>query len=263
MLIQKKHWLLGIIVIVLVAAGSTFAFKRHDIERSLERAALPSPVEYQAAQASVTATPRPTTKPSATSSTPAPAITSQVNLAVPFTVQAPYANWDDPYGEFCEEASVLMAMSYIKGEKIPTADVANTKLLAIKAFEEKRFGFYKDTTAAQTATIIQEMYGYKNTKLIDNPTAADIKQALSEGKLVLTPLAGRMLGNPYYQTPGPLYHMLVVKGYTKDGKFITNDPGTRHGADFLYSEKTIMDAIHDWHNDEHIELGKKVILVVG
>ena len=40
--------------------------------------------------------------------------------------------------------------------------------------------------------------------------------------------------------------MLVIKGFTSDGKFITNDPGTRNGADYLYTESTLMSAIHDW-----------------
>jgi hypothetical protein len=182
---------------------------------------------------------------------------------VPFTPQAPFANWEDPYGELCEEASVLMAMKYIKGEKITSPQAADTDLLAMKAFEEERFGYYKDTTAAETAIIFKEFYNYSTIKTVNNPTAADIKNALADGKLVIVPAAGRQLGNPYFTAPGPIYHMLVIKGYTKDGKFITNDPGTRRGADFLYSQSTIMNAMHDWPGHENIEQGKKVAIVVG
>lgn len=46
--------------------------------------------------------------------TPLPA---EVNLDVPFTSQAPYKNWHHPYQDFCEEASALMAVRYVKGEK--------------------------------------------------------------------------------------------------------------------------------------------------
>jgi hypothetical protein len=57
--------------------------------------------------------------------------------------------------------------------------------------------------------------------------------------------------------------MLVIKGYTSAEKFITNDPGTRRGADFLYDENVIMEAMHDWRVDKNIDLGKKVIIIVG
>lgn len=260
----QKRWLTALGIFLILGVGSAIALKRHNIIRSVERASLPAPVTYEEVPQATPAAKAPAGKAApAPTATPAPAAAKEVNLAVPFTPQAPHANWDDPYGEFCEEASVLMAISYINGEPIPTPEDADAKLLAIKAFEEKRFGYYKDTTAAETAIILKEFYKYNHVQLIDNPTVADIKGALSGGKLVITPMAGRMLGNPYFQTPGPLYHMLVIKGYTDDGKFITNDPGTRRGADFLYSEKTIMDAMHDWHGDVHIELGKKVIIVVG
>ena len=52
----------------------------------------------------------------------------------------------------------------------------------------------------------------------------------TRGVPVLLPAAGRLLRNPYFSGQGPLYHMLVVKGYTRDGKIITDDPGTRLAA---------------------------------
>ncbi len=264
--IRRITWTVGI-TLVVVTSGAAIAYYRHDISRSVERASLPQEIQYgQAVQTA--ASQRPTSvsasaTPVVTTKTSPQPLLPEVNLAVPFTVQAPHANWDDPYGEFCEEASVLMAISYIKGEKIPNADVADAKLLAIKAFEDQRFGYYKDTTVAETVTIIKEFYNYKNVKLLQNPTASDIKSSLAAGKLVVIPAAGRLLGNPYFTAPGPIYHMLVIKGYTTDGKFITNDPGTRHGADYLYTENTIMNAIHDWPGNENIEQGEKVVIIIG
>ena len=89
-----------------------------------------------------------------------------------------------------------------------------------------------------------------------------MKKALSENKAILIPVAGRMLGNPYFQSPGPIYHMLVIKGYTKDGDFITNDPGTRNGENYIYSPEVIMNALHDW-NSVDMNKGAKVIVIVG
>ncbi|MBI3255635.1 MAG: C39 family peptidase [Candidatus Andersenbacteria bacterium] len=266
---RKKYTLIaGVIITLVLVAGVATAYWRHDISRTVERASLPEEIAYQEV-AEVKATPNPapaatpTVKPASNTKASPTSLPAEVNLAVPFTPQAPHANWEDPYGELCEEASVLMAISYIRGEKIPNPDIANTKLLEIKAFEDKRFGYYKDTTAAETAIIFKEFYTYDKVQLLEKPTVQDIRAALAAGKLVIVPAAGRMLANPYFQTPGPLYHMLVIKGYTDDGKFITNDPGTRRGADFLYTQENVMNAIHDWHGDEHIERGRQVVIVVG
>ncbi len=191
-----------------------------------------------------------------------PLFPAQVNLDVPFTSQAPNKNWNLPYNEFCEEASSLMAASYIRGLSIPTANFADARLLEIKAFEERRFGYYQDTTAEETAIILREFYKLPKVRTLYNPTVVDIKTALADGKAVIMPAAGRDLGNPYFQNPGPLYHMLVIKGYTANGKFITNDPGTQHGANYIYNADVLMNAMHDWNNG-NIELGKKVIIIVG
>src|SRR4051812_4227943 len=38
-------------------------------------------------------------------------------VGVPFTAQAPYGEWNDPkYGDGCEEASILMAAYWAKGQ---------------------------------------------------------------------------------------------------------------------------------------------------
>lgn len=261
-------------IIIVVIAGTVLFLKRDDIALRLQRAALPEAVEYDEATLNqppslTTGTTTPALSPTPASVRPTEAevrtstLPAAINLKVPFTPQAPHAIWTPPYKEFCEEASVLMAASYLQNKTIPSAAVADEKMLAIKAFEEKRFGYYEDTTAAETAVILREFYKIEAVKLMENPSVADFKTALAAGKLVIVPAAGRLLGNPYYTPPGPLYHMLVIKGYTADGKFITNDPGTRRGADFLYSPETILNALHDWRADGNIEQGKKVVIVVG
>ncbi len=42
----------------------------------------------------------------------------QINWDVPFTVQAPNANWDEVHKEACEEASALMILRYFDGKTI-------------------------------------------------------------------------------------------------------------------------------------------------
>ncbi|MBI1833545.1 MAG: C39 family peptidase [Candidatus Andersenbacteria bacterium] len=252
------------IIIVIGIAGLAWRY-RDEAVRSYERASLPSPVAYipepttQPTDAQPAVTPRPVPTETARPET----LKASVNLAVPFTVQAPNAQWEAPYKEFCEEASALMAAFYVQGKPIPNATVADTEMLKIKTFEEKQFGYYEDTTAAETAKVLTDHFKLTAVKVVPDPTVAGMKEALAAGKVVLVPAAGRLLGNPYFQQPGPLYHMLVIKGYTDDGRFIVNDPGTRRGADFLYSEETIMNAMHDWRSDQQIELGRKVVILVG
>ena len=214
---------------------------------------LPSVSTYKPAN-----TPLSTLKP-VISNTSLPA---EINLAIPFTSQAPNQSWVAPYKEFCEEASTFMVSSYIKRQAITNPDFASQKMLEAKAFEEKRFGYYEDTSAQETAIILTEFYRVDKVKVIYEPKLEDIKQALAMGKAVIMPAAGRMLDNPYFQVPGPLYHMLVIKGYTKTGNLITNDPGTRHGADFIYTSEVLMNAMHDWNGGD-VNNGRKVIIVIG
>src|SRR3989344_390935 len=257
---------LGIGLLIAILLGVGLYINRHSVEQIARQATLPEAKPYETT-AAINPTPQITTlvpaTPSPNSTAGVTSLPKDTNLAVPFTAQAPHANWEDPYGELCEEASVLMAISYLTNKKIPNAAFADTALLAIKAFEDKRFGFYKDTNAEQTAIILREHFSYKKVEVKQNPTINDIKQALADGRVVLAPVAGREIGNPYFQSPGPLYHMIVIKGYTDTGKFITHDPGTRRGADFLYDQARIMKAIHDWRTDGNIDLGKKVVIIAG
>jgi hypothetical protein len=188
---------------------------------------------------------------------------TSINLAVPFTSQAPHAVWDNPYKEACEEASLYMVHRYFEGEPagLIEATKADEELLRIVAFEEGLFGFFEDTTAQQTATLAEVMYG-REYELVEDPTAEDIKRHVAAGRPVIVPSAGRLLGNPYFTAPGPVYHMLVVRGYTASNQFIVNDPGTSRGEEFIYDVDTIMDAMHDWNGGDEITEGKKVVLVL-
>jgi len=187
---------------------------------------------------------------------------ASINLAVPFTPQAPQANWDLPYQEACEEASMYMVYSFYNGLKaglIP-AEVADSEILKITDFENEFIGNFLDTTAQQTADVIEGFYGFSQVDLIYDPTIKDIKSHIAAGRPVIVPAAGQNLGNPFFTPPGPLYHMLVIRGYTETG-FITNDPGTYRGEEFFYEYNQLMSAIGDW-NDGYPENGQKVVIVI-
>lgn len=198
------------------------------------------------------------------------AVPAEKNLAVPFTSQAPHANWDQDHEEFCEEASVLMVGRFFQQRSIVNKDDAEAGLQAIKKWELEHLGFYYDTTAAETATILESLYSLKVELKVD-PSIDDIKRAIANNRLVIVPAAGRELGNPNFTAPGPIYHNLVIRGYTKDGKFITNDAGTRKGEEYVYKQSVVMSAMHDWvpkdprtepRNGE-VAGGRKVMLIIS
>jgi len=126
-------------------------------------------------------------------------------------------------------------------------------------WQEDYFDGRYDLTAQETKEMFEKYLGYRRVEVIDNPSVEEIKRHLVEKRPVIVPVAGRLLGNPYFQTPGPVYHMLVIKGYA-GSQFIANDPGTKRGKDFLYDYDTIMEAMHDW-NEADINLGGKKIIV--
>lgn len=187
-------------------------------------------------------------------------IPEQLNLDIPFTSQAPRAIWDHTHEEACEEAAILMAGRYFSKGKINGPEDAEKALQEIIDFEMKKLGFFESTTAKQTAEIIESFYGL-NAELVFSPDIKTIKRSLAENKLVIVPTAGQQLGNPFYTSPGPLYHMLLIKGYTAD-KFITNDAGTKRGENYPYKFATVLQANHDWNNGNVAE-GEKVVIIVS
>ncbi len=56
-------------------------------------------------------------------------------------------------------------------------------------------------------------------------------------------MTAKKLKNPHYPHPG--YHMLVAIGY-KDGIIITNDPGTKFGKGWQYSEEIFRKGMEDY-----------------
>lgn len=187
---------------------------------------------------------------------------TEVNWDVPFTSQAPFGEWDPDHKEACEEASVLMVLRYFEGKPFESPDDADAALLRLVRKVEMDMKLPVDITAQQAATLIALENQDLTVSVVADPTEESIKNVLDQGKLVIVPVAGRMLKNPYFQSPGPPYHMLVVRGYTADGYVITNDPGTKHGNAFPYRWATLLGAIHDWNGGD-VEKGGRVAVVVG
>lgn len=201
----------------------------------------------------------------AATSTPvnAPAKSAVLNLPIPFTSQAPTGNWDEVHNEDCEEASAVMANAYLTGNTgavLPAAQV-ETEMSNLNNWEDGRFGYHFNTTAAETAQMIEGFYGLKATAR-EGYTFADIKDQINLHHVVILPVNGRVIGNPNYTPPGPIYHMLVVRGYTLTG-LITDDSGTRRGQNYPYTFDILRNAGADWsHATNTIDQNKKVMIIV-
>lgn len=189
------------------------------------------------------------------------ALAREVNWDVPFTPQAPLAVWDELHEEACEEASVEMVLKYFRGEKISSVADAEKDIRNLVKKNEA-LGFTVDDTAEQVRSLILAEEPALKVKLIKDPKMEDLKNELSAGALVIVPAAGRELKNPYFQIPGPRYHMLVLRGYTSDDYVITNDPGTKRGEQYVYRWSRLSEAMHDW-NDGDVEHGARVAISVG
>lgn len=200
--------------------------------------------------------------------TPSPTNTPAVNVVhdVPFTVQAPIANWSDSlYQNACEEASIVMAARWLAGKDLTKDDaLKEIRLLADRA--DELFGSHLDESARDTTTLAQDYMPDAKVELVEDAVLQDIIGILDGGSIVLMPLNGKILNNPHYKPPGPLRHMLVIKEYDGDAKeFITNDPGTRYGENYRYAEDVLFHAMHDWDTGDNtpVHPDRKVIIAIG
>lgn len=179
---------------------------------------------------------------------------------VPFTPQAPFAKWDHDHNEACEETAILI-VHYFYEKKDFTPAIADKEIMAMVNYQKKNWGGHFDLEAKEIAGLAKEYYSYKNTRIIYDATIEDIKTEISKGNPVIIPTAGRLLGNPYYRRPGPLYHALVAIGYTPT-KIITHDPGTKNGEEYYYTYGTIKKAMHEWNKGDIYKGRKTAILLI-
>ncbi|NCO04915.1 MAG: hypothetical protein GW939_02085 [Candidatus Magasanikbacteria bacterium] len=186
-------------------------------------------------------------------------IPKKINLAVPFTSQAPEKNWDQPWQDACEEAAVLMVDAYYEGFGLSPL-FAKDEIVKLLAYEEQ-FAWGGSIEIEK----IDQMFQYwslvpqLSSRVLENPTVEDIKQQVASGRPVLVVADGKVLPNKYFQNGGPAYHALVVRGYTEDS-FITNDPGTQFGENLLYTYDDLMNSIRDWNGGD-VKNGKRAVLV--
>ncbi len=156
-----------------------------------------------------------------------------------------------------------MAQAYISGDhevRLPVSQ-AKTAISQMVDWEIAKFGEHKNLGVDGMA-VIAEQYLH-DTKVIikHNATVNDIKEELAAGNPVIIPAAGQLLGNPYFKTPGPIYHVFVIKGF-ENNQFIVNENGTSRGLSYHYTVATIETAWHDWQDNQPISQTDRALLVI-
>lgn len=172
-----------------------------------------------------------------------PEIKSSVLLEVPFTVQAPYANWNI-HEESCEEAGIMMAHYYFEGTKFPSnvipKDKADAELNAMIAWQKTNYGSEDDLNMTRLGKLSKDYYGL-NSEVKKDITETDIRKALSAGNPVIVPVMTHSLQNPNYGAQ-TTYHVLLIVGYDATG-VIANDSGVSQGKGYHYNWDVVMAAI--------------------
>lgn len=196
-----------------------------------------------------------------TDKTQSSALPASLQINVPFTPQAPTANWDELHNEACEEASAIMANAYFKSIPSLPPDVVEAEITKLTEWQDQNQGYHLDQTTAEAAKMIEAVYGL-HTEIVpfDEQT---IKQSLAANQLVIASFNGRLLGNPHFKSPGPIHHMLIFTGYNGD-TIVTNDPGTHVGLNYQYDYNTLYAASADWdHSINSVDGTKKLMIIVS
>jgi len=181
------------------------------------------------------------------------------SLSVPFTVQAPDADWGQPWQDACEETTIAM-VDYFYAGKTFTRENAKKSILEIIKIKEDYIGKSLDENAQTVADIINNFFPWE-AKIVKNPSLEQIKTEIDNNRPVIALVHGKYLYNPYFTNGGPDYHSLVISGYDDTKKeFITQEPGTRRGLDFRYSYDKIINALHDFLPNLKTKFGDKLAI---
>jgi hypothetical protein len=191
---------------------------------------------------------------------------TQIIQSVPFTSQAPFGDWQDIRQEDgCEEASSLMAIRWATNATLNQKE-ALKEILGVSDYILEKYQEFRDVSPEDTLNwIIKDYFAYQKAALKKDISLADIIEELNRGNVIIAPMDGKLLNNPYYTPPGPPNHMILIYGYDSINKiFITNDPGTRRGKGYRYNADLLYQAIRAYPTGSHetIEKIEKDAIVV-
>ena len=192
--------------------------------------------------------------------TPSSASTDAKNIPVPFTSQAPYAYWGQPWQDACEETAIVMIDNFYRGKTLETKAIAKAEIEKILNIKNKNFGWSLDENAEQIVKIINNFLPWE-AKVVLNPSLEQIKKEIDNNRPVILTAHGKYLYNPHFANGGPDYHTFVISGYDDETqKFIVQEPGTRYGKNYQYTYNTILNAMHDFLPAYKTKNGRQVAI---
>lgn len=157
-----------------------------------------------------------------------------------------------------------MANAFLSGtteNEVPAGE-AQKAINNLKIWEKGNLNYNANTGADATTNMAQGAFALKVQQIRDF-TELDLKKALAAGHPVLLPLNAKILKNTKYQNGGPLYHMIVIRGYNEKG-FIVNDPGTNEGNNNVYPFAVLEAASSDWNQTtKMMDPNRKIVLVLS
>lgn len=227
--LRKKYWpQLGLVLLFLLVGISWYFVSTQKKKEELLKEAK---TEEKPAETKIEKTEAPKVLP----------LPETALISVPYTVQAPYTNWNI-HEESCEEAAVLMYHYFLTGSKIDVIPLAEADgaMRTMKNWQVANYGSEPDLSLTQLGEFAKSYWGYKY-EVTKGVTAENIKKALAQGHPVLVPVMTHGLGNPHYG-PNTTYHILVIKGYNATG-VITNDAGIKEGRNYHYTWDILWRAI--------------------
>lgn len=189
----------------------------------------------------------------------------KILIEVPFTPQAPFGKWKNIYFQNgCEEAIVTMAIHWVQKKSLSLKE-AEKEIKKLSLFSLKKLGHFHDQSLEDILKLFKGFHNYRNTEIVYDIKIEDIKRELLKGNLIIIPVNGRLLKNPYYTQPGPEYHMLLVKGFDDlTQEFIVNDPGTKRGYSYRYPYEILEKAIRVYETGYRVQVKspKKAMIIV-
>ena len=176
-----------------------------------------------------------------------------------FFSQAPYWNWNQPYQDACEEASLLIWYYYIKWLNKNKSEY-NKDLLKMVQLEMDILWYFESTTIMEMKQIINTRDPNIKAKIIEHPTVRDIEKEISQNNAVIAPFYGKGINNPHYALWWPEYHFMVIKWYDKDN-FITHDVWTIRWSNRHYNKKLIMENLHDRNRIDVTKWAPRILIL--
>ncbi len=177
---------------------------------------------------------------------------------VPFTRQAPLGEWNDPrQKDGCEEASIVMALSWVRGSDSIHPEEARRDIINMSEYERVMHGFFQDTSIQDTAQLMKDYYNYPHVRVQENISSENIKEVIAAGNLAIIPLNTQLVKSTLYKK-GPTRHTIIAVGYDDQKDEVNlHDPFYANGRYLRIKSAALNKALWNYRSGIHLSHGPK------